>query len=127
MQTEQDKEVAKRAIERPSIYKIEQYARKTGLNAAQFFREKALPYYQQMPGVKSVKAYQGRFGFGPHSHDIEIWLDLEDMAALDKWEEYVISHQEEILTFEAEWDQYFENRGSRLLGDWPDPRWAASE
>ena len=115
MQTKQDKGVAKHLMQRPAIYKIEQYARKMGPNAAQFFREKALPYYQQMPGVKSVRAYQGRFGFGSYSHDIEIWLELQDMACLDEWEQYVISHQDEILAFEAEWDQYFEDRGSRLL------------
>jgi len=127
MQTKQDKEVAKRAIERPAIYKIEQYARKTGLNAAKLFKEKGIHYYKKMPGVKSVRAYQGRFGFGPIGHDIEIWLELEDMACPDAWEEYVVSHQDEILAFEAEWDQNFEDRGSRLMGDWPDPRWAASE
>lgn len=127
MQTQQEERVAGRATERPAIYKVEQYARKTGLNAARLFREKGIPYYQKMPGVKSVHAYQGRFGFGSTGHDIEIWLELEDMASLDTWEEYVISHQEEILAFEVEWDQYFEDRGSRLMGDWPDPRWAVSE
>lgn len=127
MQTQQQERVTQRAIKRPAIYKVEQYARKEGMYAAQLFREKGMSYYQKMPGVKSVHAYQGRFGFGPAGHDTEIWLELEDMASLDSWEEYVISHQDEILAFEAEWDQYFENRGSRLMGDWPDPRWAASD
>jgi hypothetical protein len=127
MQTKQDKRAVKRAIQRPALYKIEQYARKTGVKAAQLFREKGISYYKKMPGVKSVKAYQGRFGFGPHSHDIEIWIELQDMACLDRWEQYVISHQDEILAIEAEWDQYFEDRGSRLVGEWPDPRWAASD
>ena len=115
MQTKQDKGPAKRAVERPAIYKIAQYARKTGLDAAWLFREKGLPYYQKMPGVKSVKAYQGRFGFGPTGHDIEIWLELDDMASLDTWEEYVISHQDEILAFEAEWDRHFEDAAA---GSW---------
>src|SRR5919108_6668672 len=115
METQQDKEVTQPATERPAIYKIGQYARKTGMNAAQLFREKGLPYYQKMPGVKSVRAYQGRFGFGPIGHEIEIWLELADVASFDAWEEYVVSHQEEILAFEAEWDQYFEDRGSRLM------------
>jgi hypothetical protein len=127
MQTKQDKGAVKRAIQRPAIYKIEQYARKTGVSAAKLFKEKGIPYYKKMPGVKSVRAYQGRFGFGPTGHNIEIWLELDDMASLDAWEEYVISHQDEVLAFEAEWDQYFEDRGSRLMGDWPDARWAASE
>jgi len=55
-----------------------------------------------MPGVKSVRAYQGRFGFGSVDYDIEIQLELEDMARLNAWEEYVISHQEEITAFEMD-------------------------
>lgn len=60
---------------------------------------------------------------GPASHDIEIWFELEDMASLDAWEAFVVSDQEEVLAFEAELDRYFEDRGSRLMGDWPDTRW----
>jgi hypothetical protein len=122
-----DKAVTHDTMDRPGIYKIEQYARRSGSNAAQFYKSKALSYYQKLPGVKSVRAYQGRFGFGPTNHDIEIWLELDDMASLDMWEAYVISHQEEVSAFEAEWDRHFENRGSRLMGDWPDPRWATRE
>lgn len=73
-----------------------------------------------------MQAYQGRFGFGPTGHDIEIWLELENMACLDAWEEYVAWHQEEVLAFEAEWDQHFNDRGSRLMSVWPDPRWETS-
>ena len=127
MQTQDEKVVTGTIIQRPAIYKVERYTRTKGLNAARLFREKALPYYKKMPGIKSVRAFQTRFGFGSASHDLEIWLELENMACLDAWEEYVISNQEEILTFEAEWDQTFENRGSRLMGDWPDFRWISSE
>jgi hypothetical protein len=129
MSTGHDKAVVGRTKHRPGIYKIEQYARKSGskLNAAQYFKVKGLPYFRKMPGVKSVRAYQGRFGFGSMDYDIEIWLELEDMASLDTWEDYVVSHQVEVLAFEAEWGQHFEGRGSRLMGDWPDPRWVVRE
>lgn len=45
------------AMRRPALFKVEQYARRPGVNGAQFFRTKGFAYFPNLPGVKSVRAY----------------------------------------------------------------------
>jgi hypothetical protein len=73
MPTAKKKTVIHHTEDRPTLYKVEQYVRKSGSQASQFFKAKGRSYFQKLPGVKSVQAFQGRFGFGAMEYDIEIW------------------------------------------------------
>lgn len=46
----------------------------------------AVGIWSRLPGVLSVTVYTAQFSLGP-DHGIEVWCEIENYSALDRWDE----------------------------------------
>ena len=92
------------------------------VEASKWWTEKGLPDLRSRPWAKSVRSYAVQFGFGGE-YIIETWTEIEDYAALDEMDKWVIddpARAEENRDMWKEANDYFEWGPSRLMGDWPE-------
>jgi hypothetical protein len=92
------------------------------VEATKWWGEKGLPDIKTRPWAKSVKSYAGQFGLG-EEFGIETWTEIENYAALDKMDNWIIEDQERAEENRKMWQEandYFEWGPSRLMGDWPE-------
>ena len=71
-----------------------------------------------LPGVKSVKAYAPQFGLG-RARSVEVWVEIEDYATYDQWDQWFLDHAEEVSSWTELRDVVQEER-ARVMGDWPE-------
>ena len=86
--------------------------------AAKWWREKGKAMYESLPGVKSVRAYGPQFGLGGEYG--EIWIEIENYAVYDRWDEDVLANPQKYATLRREEQDLVEWGPSRLMGDWPE-------
>lgn len=103
-----------------SVFKMKIKSGK-GSEAAKWWHEKGKPLYEASPGVKSVKAYAVQFGLG--GNFVEVWLELENYAALDRIDEDLDANPEKYAGW-AEFPDLFESEPGRIMGDWPESSWS---
>jgi hypothetical protein len=85
-----------------------------------WWQEKGKAFFEAFPGVKSVKAYAAQFGLGGNL--LEVWLELENYAALDRMDEDLTANPQKYAAW-AETPDLFENGPARIMGDWPESSW----
>jgi len=88
------------------------------VEATKWWKEKGLPDLQSRPWAKSVKSYAVQFRLG-QEYEIETWTEIENYAALDAMDNWVIEN-EEIEKMWEEANDYFHWGQSRLMGDFPE-------
>jgi len=106
------------------LFLVGQIKIKTGkfAEATKWWKEKGAPDILSRPYVKSLKCYAGQFGLGGE-YGIEIWQELENYAAMDQMDNYIIEDLEraaENMELWKEGNDLFEWGPSRLMGDWPE-------
>ena len=92
------------------------------VEATKWWGEKGLPDLRTRPWAKSVKSYAVQFGLG-EEYGIETWTEIENYAALDDMDNWIIEDQERAEENRKMWqeaNEYFEWGPSRLMGDWPE-------
>ena len=93
-----------------------------GPEATRWWREKGLPDIRSRPWAKSAKSYAVQFGLGGE-YEIETWVEIEDYAAMDVMDDWVIEDPERAEKNRNMWKEaaeYFEWGPRRLMGDWPE-------
>jgi len=92
------------------------------VEATKWWSEKGAPDTLSRPWTKSLKCFAGQFGLGGE-FDIEIWQEIENYAALDEIDKWIIEDPkkaEEIREMWKEANELFEWGPNRLMGDWPE-------
>jgi hypothetical protein len=92
------------------------------VEATKWWGEKGLPDIRSRPWAKSVKSYSVQWGLGGE-YSIETWTEIEDYAAMDVMDNWVIEDPERAkknLEMWQEANDYFEWGPTRLMGDWPE-------
>ncbi len=92
------------------------------VEATKWWREKGLPDIKSRPWVKSVQTYAVQFGLG-EEYTIETWEEIENYAALDMMDNWIIEDEERAEENRKMWQEandYFEWGPARLMGDWPE-------
>ena len=89
--------------------------------AAKWWTEKGKPFYESMPGVKSLRTYAGQFGLDG-KYSIEFWYEIENYGVMDQWDIDMLAHPDRYGPIFKEYGELFENGPSRLMGDWPESR-----
>ena len=92
------------------------------VEATQWWQEKGMPDILSRPYTKSLRCYAGQFGLGG-DHDIEIWQEIENYAAMDVMDAWIIDDPERAAKTREYWEEaqeLFEWGPSRLMGDWPE-------
>ena len=90
--------------------------------ATKWWKEKGVPDILSRPWTKSLKCYASQFGLGGE-YTIEVWQELENYAALDQMDAWIIKDPKrdaEIRKIWQEADELFEWGPNRLMGDWPE-------
>ena len=87
--------------------------------ATKWWRETGKAFYESLPGVKSVHAYAGQFGLSS-PHGLEIWIEVENYAVLDRWDEDFAANSQKYGPIFREFGELFEGGQNRLMGDWPE-------
>jgi hypothetical protein len=93
--------------------------------AVKWWQEKGKAMYESMPGVKSVKAYGAQFFLGG-KYGLEIWMEMENYAAYDRWDEDMVANPHKYAAF-REGRELFEWGPARVMGDWPESHWSPPE
>ena len=91
-------------------------------DVVKWWREKGAPDMLSNPGVKSVHAYAAQFDLAG-DHNLEVWVEIENYAALDKMDDWYVANPDLAKTKEDLWkesDAYFEWGPARLMGDFPE-------
>jgi hypothetical protein len=91
------------------------------VEATKWWGEIGLPDIKTRPWAKSVKSYSAQFGLGGE-YSIETWTEIEDYAALDVMDSWIIEDPERAKQNREMWleaNEYFEWGPTRLMGDWP--------
>lgn len=96
-----------------------------GTEAAKWWREKGKAAYESMPGIKSAHAYAAQFGLGGE-YGLEIWMEMENYAALDRIDEDLEANREKYAAF-GETDDLLDFGPARLMGEWPQSFWSPEE
>jgi hypothetical protein len=90
--------------------------------ATKWWKEKGIPDILSRPYTKSLKCYAGQFGLGGE-YDIEIWQEIENYAAMDQMDTWILEDPERAEKVRELWkeaDELFEWGPNRLMGDWPE-------
>jgi hypothetical protein len=90
--------------------------------ATKWWKEKGAPDTLSRPWIKSLKCYAVQFGLGG-DYGIEIWQEIENYAAMDQIDTWIIDDPKRADTLSKYWkeaDDYFEWGPNRLMGDWPE-------
>ena len=95
-----------------------------GDQAKKWWNEKGKAAYESLPGIKSVKAYAVQFGLG--GNFLEFWLETENYAAFDRIDEDLDANPQKYAAF-VEFNDLFESVTTRIMGDWPESHWSATE
>ena len=86
-----------------------------------WWRERGKGLHESIPGVKSVRVYQGQWGLGSGQYPLEIWLELENYAAFDRIDEDVMTNMGKWSDTLKEVGEYWESGPYfRLVGEWPE-------
>jgi hypothetical protein len=93
--------------------------------AVRWWRDKGKPLNEASPGVKSAKAYAVQFSLGG-GYTLEIWLEIENYATFDRWDEDLEANPQKYAAF-AEGQDLFEWGPARVMGDWPESHWSPPE
>lgn len=93
-----------------------------GAETVKWWREKGKATYELLPGVRSVRAYAVQFGLGGE-YGIEIWMEMENYAALDLIDEDLETNREKYAAF-GDADELFDYGPARLMGEWPQSHWS---
>lgn len=92
--------------------------------ATKWWKENGLPDIASRPYVKSVRCYAVQFGLsGGSEYEIEVWQEIENYAALDQMDNYIIEDPERAEEQRVKWrkaNELFEWGPNRLMGDWPE-------
>ena len=92
------------------------------VEATKWWREKGAPDITSRPWTKSLRCFAGQFGLGGE-YDIEIWQEIENYAALDQIDKWLIDDPDKAAEVREIWkeaDELFEWGPNRLMGDWPE-------
>jgi hypothetical protein len=92
------------------------------VEATKWWKEKGAPDILSHPWTKSLHCYAGQFGLGG-KYDIEIWQEIENYAALDYMDTWIIEDPERAEENRKTWqeaNELFEWGPNRLMGDWPE-------
>jgi hypothetical protein len=90
--------------------------------ATKWWKEKGIPDILSRPYTKSLKCYARQFGLGGE-YDIEIWQEIENYAAMDQMDTWILEDPERAKKASELWkeaDELFEWGPNRLMGDWPE-------
>ena len=85
---------------------------------ARAWLDRALPFWQGLAGVLSVKAYGAQFGLRGKGADVEVWAQIEDYGVLDRWDQSAPETWEEFNALNKMRAGVIELVDSRLMGDW---------
>ncbi len=109
------------------IYFINTFKTKPGKGAAaiKWWQGGGRAVYETLPGVKSVRMYAAQFGLG--GDGLEMWTEIEDYGAMDKWDEAIVANPDKFGAFFKEFNDLFEPGPSRIMGDWPESNLAPGE
>ncbi len=88
---------------------------------AKWWTEKGQPVFGSLPGVRSVRVYATQFGLGGE-YSLEFWYEVENYAALDKWDEAFEADPEKYGPALQGFNDLFEAGPGRMMGDWPESR-----
>jgi hypothetical protein len=92
------------------------------VEATKWWGEKGIPDILSRPYTKSLHCYAGQFGLGGE-YEIEVWQEIENYAAMDAMDDWVIEDPEratQSIEYWKEANELFEWGPSRLMGDWPE-------
>lgn len=73
--------------------------------------------WSRMPGVRSVRGYVQQFSLGPRDHDLEVWLEIEDYATLDRWDSLPADLAAEYLAQVRQAQDCVRLGRARIMGD----------
>ena len=85
-----------------------------------WWRETALDVFRSLPGIKSVRALQTQYLLGGE-YDLEWWFELENWAGYDQVTQAFATNPQ-LGAALAEQDSLVEFGPSRVVAEWPDPR-----
>lgn len=92
------------------------------VEATKWWKEKGIPEILSEPWTKSLRCYASQFGLGGE-YTIEIWQEIENYAALDQMDTWIIEDPERAEENRKNWqeaNELFEWGPNRLMGDWPE-------
>lgn len=85
---------------------------------ARAWLDRALPFWQGLPGVIEIKTFAAQFGLQGEGTDLEIWVQIEDYGVLDRWDQAAPDTYEEFTALRKLQTGVVELTGARLMGDW---------
>ena len=92
-----------------------------GSEAANWWKETGKPFFESIPGVKSLQTFAGQFGLSGE-YGIEFWYELENYAVMDLWDKDVAANPQKYGSIFQEFNELFDSGPSRVMGDWPESR-----
>ena len=72
--------------------------------ATKWWKEKGMPDILSQPYIKSLKCYAGQFGLGGE-YDLEIWQEIENYAAMDQMDTWILEDPERAEKSRDLWKQ----------------------
>lgn len=103
------------------IYFVNTAKSKSGKSAeaAKWWQEKGKAWFESSPSTKSVQAYAAQFSLGG-DYFLEFWQEIENYAALDRWDEDMLQHPDKYSPMMKEASDLFDWGPARIMGDWPE-------
>ncbi len=80
--------------------------------------DQARKLWSRFPGVRSIEAFAAQFGLAPASDQIEIWIEIDDYAVLDRWDEATPEFADEFIALTNLAAGSVRQESARLVGDW---------
>lgn len=76
----------------------------------------AVSIWSRLPGVLSVTVYTTQFALGPR-HGVEVWTEIEDYSALDRWDELSGQLQADFIAHAQAAPGVVRSGPARIVGD----------
>lgn len=88
-----------------------------GAEARAWFEE-ARDLWGRLPGVRSIDAYVQQFALGPATEELEVWVEIDDYAVLDRWDEAAGDLGDDFIALSKVAATCVRQGPARLVGDY---------
>jgi len=86
--------------------------------AARAWYEQARELWGRLPGVRSINAYAPQFGLASARENLEIWTEIDNYEAFDRWDEALGQMADEFIALSEVAALCVSAGPSRLVGDY---------